>query len=53
MNSTKKPGMMDKMIEHFNDISRWVMQSILNEPGYKERAKIYSKFIRIAKVVVP
>lgn len=49
MNSKNKPEKMDKMIEHFNDICRWVMQTLLDIPGYKERAKIFSKFIRISQ----
>jgi hypothetical protein len=38
------------MIAHFNAVSRWTEETILQEERYKIRAKLYEKFIHIAKV---
>ena len=37
------------MIDHFNDVSHWTEETVLKEEKCKNRAKIFEKFIRIAK----
>lgn len=46
----RKQSSMEKMIEHFNEISRWVQESILKEEKCKQRAKKMEQFIKIAQV---
>jgi son of sevenless-like protein len=45
----QKQSSMEKMIEHFNEISRWVQESILKEEKCKQRAKKMEQFIKIAQ----
>jgi len=48
-NSKERKESMDKMIAHFNDISRWVQDTILREEKYRNRAKYIEKFIRVSE----
>jgi len=48
-NNNQPREKMDKMIAHFNDISRWVQETILREEKFKTRAKYMEKFIRISE----
>lgn len=39
------------MINHFNDISRWIVDSVLECDKYRQRARRMEYFIKIADVI--
>jgi len=45
---TNQSKQMDRMISHFNDVSRWVEDMILKEDKPKQRARRMEKLIRTA-----
>jgi hypothetical protein len=48
-NSLGGSSAIKAMIEHFNRISNWTEETILNEERYRIRAKVLSQLIRVAK----
>jgi hypothetical protein len=39
-----------RMIDHFNNVSRWTEETILLEPRAKNRALLIEKFVHICRV---